>query len=90
DQREEFNVSHILLRVPEGASPETLMRLKARADAAMEQLAKGEDFARVAASYSDAPDALSGGSLGWRPLDRLPQLFADMLPNLKPGQVSEV
>lgn len=90
DQREEFNVSHVLLRVPEGASPETLMRLKARADAAMEQLAKGEDFARVAASYSDAPDALSGGSLGWRPLDRLPQLFADMLPNLKPGQVSEV
>ncbi|WP_019916883.1 peptidylprolyl isomerase [Methyloversatilis discipulorum] len=90
DQREEFNVSHILLRVPEGASPETLLRLKARADAAMEQLAKGEDFARVAASYSDAPDALSGGSLGWRPLDRLPQLFADMLPNLKPGQVSEV
>lgn len=90
DQREEFNVSHILLRVPEGASPETLIRLKARADAAMEQLAKGEDFARVAASYSDAPDALSGGSLGWRPLDRLPQLFADMLPNLKPGQVSEV
>lgn len=90
DQREEFNVSHILLRVPEGASPETLMRLKARADAAMEQLARGEDFARVAASYSDAPDALSGGSLGWRPLDRLPQLFADMLPNLKPGQVSEV
>ncbi|WP_374339225.1 peptidylprolyl isomerase [Methyloversatilis sp.] len=90
DQQEEYSVSHILLRVPEGASPETLLRLKARADAAMEQLKKGEDFARVAASYSDAQDALNGGSLGWRPLDRLPQLFADMMPGMKIGQVSDV
>ncbi|AOF81628.1 PPIC-type PPIASE domain protein [Methyloversatilis sp. RAC08] len=90
DQNEEYNVSHILLRVPEGASPEQLIRLKARADAALEQVRKGEDFSRIAASYSDAQDAVSGGSLGWRPLDRLPALFADAVPKLKPGEVSDV
>ncbi len=90
EQPEEFSISHILLRVPEGASPETLMRLKARADAALDAIKRGDDFARVAASYSEAQDALSGGSLGWRPADRLPQLFADMLPRLKVGEVSDV
>lgn len=90
EQPEEYNISHILLRVPEGASPETLMRLKARADAALDAIKRGDDFARVAASYSEAQDALSGGSLGWRPVDRMPQLFADMLPKLKVGEVSEI
>nr|WP_026224961.1 peptidylprolyl isomerase [Methyloversatilis thermotolerans] len=90
EQREEYNVSHILLRVPEGAGPDVLLRLKARADAALEQLRRGDDFARVAASYSDAQDALSGGSLGWRPLDRMPQLFADLMPSMKPGEVSDI
>lgn len=90
DTQEEYNLSHILLRVPEGASPETLLRLKARAEAALEQINRGEDFARVAASYSDAQDALSGGSLGWRTLDRMPSLFAELVPRLKPGTASEI
>ncbi|MFH1813120.1 MAG: peptidylprolyl isomerase [Pseudomonadota bacterium] len=90
DQNEEYNVSHILLRVPEGASPEQLIRLKARADAALEQIRKGEEFSRIAASYSDAQDAVNGGSLGWRSLDRLPALFADAVPKMKLGEVSDV
>ncbi|MDP3871970.1 MAG: peptidylprolyl isomerase [Methyloversatilis sp.] len=90
DQNEEYNVSHILLRVPEGASPEQLIRLKARADAALEQIRKGEEFSRIAASYSDAQDAVNGGSLGWRSLDRLPSLFADAVPKMKLREVSDV
>lgn len=90
DQSEEYNLSHILLRVPEGAGPDDLIRLKARADAALEQIRKGEDFSRIAASYSDAQDAVAGGSLGWRPLDRLPTLFAEVAPRLKQGEVSDV
>ncbi len=90
DEKEEYNLSHILLRAPEGATPEQLLRLKARADAAAEQIAKGEDFAKVAASYSDAQDGASGGSLGWRALDRLPTLFAEKVPSYKVGQVSEI
>ncbi|MBL8470392.1 MAG: peptidylprolyl isomerase [Rhodocyclaceae bacterium] len=87
---EELLVSHILLRVPERASPDQLLRIRGRAEAALEQLNRGEDFAKVAASYSDAPDALSGASLGWRAADRLPTLFGEQLAAMKPGEVSPV
>lgn len=87
---EEFNLAHILLRVPEQAKPEQLSRLQARAEEIIAQLRRGADFAQLAASYSDAPDGLSGGMMGWRPLERLPALFAEAVPKLKPGEVSEV
>lgn len=72
---EEYEVAHILLRSPEAASPEQIQRLKAKADQIYGRLKAGEDFAQLAAAYSDAPDGLQGGSLGMRPLDRLPSIF---------------
>jgi peptidyl-prolyl cis-trans isomerase SurA len=63
---EEFNLSHILLRTPEQASPEQLARVRERAEEIVAQLRRGRDFAQLAAAYSDAPDALGGGNLGWR------------------------
>ena len=86
---EEYNLGHILLRVPEQAKPEQLVRLKARAEDIISQLRGGADFAQLAASYSDAPDGLSGGMMGWRPLERLPSLFAEVVPKLKPGEVAD-
>ncbi len=87
--RSEYNVSHILVRVPEGASPERIEEARARAQKALAEAREGGDFARVAASYSDAPDALEGGNLGWRPHERLPELFAAVLAKMKPGEVTE-
>lgn len=87
---EEFSLAHILLRVPEQARPEQLARLQARAEDLVAQIRRGADFGQLAASYSDAPDGLSGGAMGWRPLNRLPTLFAEVVPKLKPGEVSEV
>lgn len=86
----EVQTAHIVIRVPEQASPDQLMRIGARAQAALDQIRRGESFAKVAASYSDAPDGLTGGAMGTRPLDRLPSLYADAVKNLKPGEVSEV
>jgi peptidyl-prolyl cis-trans isomerase SurA len=86
----EVNVAHIVLRVPEQATPDQLMRIGARAQAALDQIRRGEDFAKVAAAYSDAPDGLSGGSLGMRPLDRLPGLYANEVQKLKPGESSGI
>ena len=85
---EEYDVAHILFRAPESASPEQLQSLKAKAEQVLDRLRKGEDFAQLAASYSDAPDGLKGGSLGLRPLNRLPAIFADAVVKLKVGQVS--
>ncbi|TSA00631.1 MAG: molecular chaperone SurA [Rhodocyclaceae bacterium] len=86
----EVQTAHIVLRVPEQASPDQLMRIGARAQAALDQIRRGEDFAKVAASYSDAPDGLSGGAMGTRPLDRLPALYGDAVKKLKPGEVSDI
>ncbi|MBI5752655.1 MAG: peptidylprolyl isomerase [Hydrogenophilales bacterium] len=84
----EFNVGHILIQVPEQASPEQIQTRKARAEQALNELKKGADFAQVSASFSDAPNALQGGELGWRSASRLPQLFSDALNALQPGQTS--
>ncbi|MDT3668806.1 MAG: peptidylprolyl isomerase [Aromatoleum sp.] len=85
---EEFLVAHILMRVPEGATPQQLARLSARAENVVARLRSGEDFGRLAAANSDAPDAMNGGQLGWRGRDRLPAMFADVVRKLQPGEVS--
>lgn len=86
----EYNLSHILVRVPENASPEQIEARRTRAEAALKQIRGGTDFREVAVSFSDAPDSLQGGSLGWRPQDRLPELFATALAKMKPGDVSDI
>jgi peptidyl-prolyl cis-trans isomerase SurA len=88
--RVEYNLSHVLVRIPEQASPEAIAAARARAEKAQAEARGGADFGRVAASYSDAPDALNGGVLGWRTRDRLPALFADALLGMKGGEVSEL
>jgi len=86
----EYNVSHILLRVPEQARPDQLEQQRSRALEVVKRLRGGADFAQVAAVYSDAPDALRGGAMGWRSQDRLPELFVEALAKLQPGDVSDV
>ena len=85
----EYNLAHILIRVPEGASPERIREARNRAEQAIAEVKGGAPFARVAASYSDAPDALQGGAIGWRSHDRLPELFGETLAKMQPGEVSE-
>jgi peptidyl-prolyl cis-trans isomerase SurA len=88
--RVEMDIAQILVRIPENASPEQIAARKARADEVERQLRTGADFAKMAATYSDSPDALKGGSVGWRDPDRLPPIFASELHKLKAGQVTPV
>ena len=87
---EEVHLAHILIRIPEGASPETLQKLRAKATAIDEQAKAGRDFAQLAAANSESNDAMQGGDLGFRPIDSLPQVMSSAVANLKPGQVSDV
>lgn len=87
---EESNVSHILVRVPDNATPEQVQARLARAEQALAQLKSGTDFRQVAAAYSEAPDALQGGNMGWRETARLPTLFGEAVQKLKPGELSTV
>jgi peptidyl-prolyl cis-trans isomerase SurA len=86
----EYRLAHILVIVPERASPEQIEGKRRRAEEALNQLRSGADFAQVAAGFSDAPDALQGGALGWRPAARLPTVFAEPIKEMKPGEVSKV
>ena len=90
DSSLEINLAQILVRVPENATPEQLAERRKRADAALIQLRAGADFGQVSAAVSDAPEALAGGVLGFRPQDRLPELFLDAITGLKEGGISEV
>jgi len=89
-ERAEYNLAHILVRVPEQASPERVEAARSRAEKALAEARAGADFAKLAASYSDAPEALQGGALGWRAHDRLPELFADALAKMNRDEVSPV
>ena len=84
----ELHVAQILLAIPEGANAEQIERQRLRGEELVRQVQAGNDFARLAAAFSSAPEAMSGGSLGWRTAERLPQLFVDAASTLQPGQIA--
>ncbi|WP_235922914.1 peptidylprolyl isomerase [Rugamonas aquatica] len=86
----EINISQIMVRIPDNATAEVIAQRRARAEEVMRQLRTGADFAKMAATYSDASDALQGGVVGWRQPERLPPVFAEALTKLKPGQVTPI
>ena len=87
---EEYQLAHILLRAPESASPEQLQKLRLRGEEALKRAQAGENFAELAATFSDAPDALKGGALDWRTRDRLPALYAEAAASLQAGGISDL
>lgn len=85
----EYQLQHILISMPEAAAPEEVQQAREKLDRIQSLLAEGGDFAEVAAGYSDGQNALEGGELGWRKQGELPSLFADVVPDLSVGEVSE-
>jgi len=86
---DQYSVAHILILVPEGASPDEIRSNREIAEDALRQLKSGADFRQIAASVSDADDALQGGNLGWRTAEQLPELFVDAVSAMRVGDVSE-
>lgn len=87
---DEYNLAHILILVPEEAAPEQIQARRQVAERALAQLQSGADFRQVSASFSDAQNALDGGSLGWRSAARLPEIFLEGVKALKVGDVSAI
>jgi len=90
DKVDEYSLAHILVAVPEQATPEQVSARRKRADTALAQVRQGADFRQVAATFSDAPDAFEGGAMGWRPAARLPSIFLQAAKTLKVGQSSDI
>lgn len=90
DPDREYQLSHILIAVPDGASAEERQDARAEADRLSQELSEGAAFADLAVQFSDGPQALSGGDLGWRRSDDLPEVFVAAAVELEPGEISPV
>ncbi|MEA3196761.1 MAG: peptidyl-prolyl cis-trans isomerase SurA [Gammaproteobacteria bacterium] len=85
---DEFNVSHILLSLPEAATPQQLDDITHKAQDLAARASKGEDFGQLAIANSNSQTALDGGQLGWRKGTQLPQFILDLVTKMKTGEVS--
>ena len=88
--QDEFEVAHILIRVPEDATPEKLEKLKNKAEEAAKQIQSGKNFTQVSAAFSETPNALEGGNLGWKKTSDLPTLFVDALKKTEVGKLTPI
>lgn len=85
----ELNLSHVLVQVPESAGPQQVALLQAKAQKVADQArVSGADFTALARLNSDAPEAASGGSFGWRAANRLPPVFVEATQALPVGGVA--
>ncbi|MBD9535409.1 MAG: peptidylprolyl isomerase [Stenotrophomonas sp.] len=84
----QYHLAHILVALPEGANAEQIATGQSKVDGIKNLLDKGElDFAAAAVRYSDSPNALESGDLGWRSLDEIPSAFSNQIKNMKAGDV---
>ncbi|MDE0854732.1 MAG: peptidylprolyl isomerase [Nevskia sp.] len=90
DDQSEYHLAHILVALPDAATPEMRDKAHAKAEGLLKQLRGGADFAQLAIANSDSPQALQGGDLGWRKSGTLPTAFANLVPKLGVGDVSNV
>jgi peptidyl-prolyl cis-trans isomerase SurA len=85
----QYHLAHILVGLPEGATPEQIKTAKGKIEGVQGLIDRGEmDFSAAAVRYSDSPNALEGGDLGWRSTDEIPAAFASLIKNMKPGDVT--
>lgn len=87
-KRGEVRIAHILIAIPPGSDAETIALARQKAEGVHRLLGEGMDFSAAAIRYSDAQNALEGGVIGWRRFDELPELLANAVAGLEPGQYS--
>ncbi|UNK49081.1 peptidylprolyl isomerase [Lysobacter sp. S4-A87] len=85
----QYHLAHILVQLPEGATAEQIAVAQKKVEGVKALIDKGEmDFAAAAVRYSDSPNALEGGDLGWRSVDEIPQAFATLMRSMNVGDVT--
>ena len=84
----EYNLSHILISIPESATADELAEAETEANYVHKLLQDGSDFAELAIRYSDSQTGLEGGSLGWRKGNQLPTIFSDVVGPMEAGDFS--
>ena len=86
----EYHLAHIIVNLPESATPKQRDTAKKKAEKILSKLNMGEDFSQVAIRYSEGSKALLGGDLGWLGNDEIPTFFAQNVQSLEAGQHSKI
>lgn len=86
----EYELSHILISLPESATPEIIQQTRQRAEDVLKTLRQGGAFDQAAIANSQGENALEGGKLGWKKIGQLPTLFVNALKTMQPGDVSDL
>ena len=87
---DDYRLAHILIQLSEKMDTKQIEAREQRAQSALERLKQGADFAQVAAEFSDAPDAMQGGVLDWRPIGQMGPLFTNLLVTMQIGELTPV
>jgi len=85
-----YRLSHILISVPEAASPESIQAAEQHATVVLGRLRAGADFAKTAIAESDGQTALDGGDIGWRSIGQMPSLFVEQVQKMEAGEISDL
>jgi len=87
---EQRHARHILFKVGKEASKEEVAQKKELAEKVLALARKGEDFAKLAAQYSEGPTRERGGDLGFFSQGRMVKAFDQAVFSLQAGAVSDL
>lgn len=87
-EQDDFDISLILIRLPEDATPEDLQKARAKTEEMLRAIEGGMSFSEASATFSDAQNALDGGNLGWRNASQMPPAFFEAVKSLQVGGIS--
>lgn len=89
-QATEYKLSHIMIAIPEGATPKQIKKRQDKANKILQKLRNGADFGKTAITNSDDQSALKGGKMGWLKAAQMPTLFEEAMRKMKIGGLSQV
>ena len=88
-QSSSLNLQHIQIGLSSDADPGEVASAQSTANSVIERLEAGESFETLAVQYSNAPNAMEGGNIGWRRSMEFPLEIREALENVSVGEYSE-
>jgi peptidyl-prolyl cis-trans isomerase C len=89
-RKETIEVSHILIKVDEGAGPEEKEKAYLKIEEIRKEIIKGKDFAEMAKEHSQCNSASGGGSLRYIERGYMPTEFDEVAFTIEKDTVSEI
>lgn len=84
-----LNLAHVLIKVPEQASPQEVQKLQAKAEDIQRKASAGVSFSQLVKQFSDDRSTHdSGGAFGLREVSALPEVFVKAVATIKVGEVA--